>query len=144
MGEHAHDVGFHMKWLSERIKQIADGYLLPLKLTYAQASVVFFLERCGGEATQKEIELYLQVAHPTTVGLVSRMERNGYVVFRPDQTDRRNKIVTMTDKAWQVVPEIQSVRASVGERVMQGISAEDRDRLSTILDVMEQNVSIPR
>ena len=136
------DIAFHMKWISDRIKQMSDAELSRLSLTYAQASILFFLEKRGGEATQKEIEDFLQVAHPTTVGLVSRMGKNGFVVCRPDQVDRRNKLVAMTEKAKAVYPEITSIRKRVGEHVMRGVSAKDKEELQRILSIMIQNISV--
>ena len=47
------------------------------------------------QATQKEIAPFLDVAHPTVVGLVSRMEQNVHVTCWPCE-DGHNKYVKLT------------------------------------------------
>ena len=44
--------------------------------------------RSGGQATQKEIEGFLQVSHPTVAGIINRMEQNGFVRCRLDPADK--------------------------------------------------------
>ena len=57
--------------------------------------------------TQKSIGNYLNVSHPTVVGIISRMEKKGYLRSYTDDGDRRNKIVEMTGQAAQITREVQ-------------------------------------
>ena len=73
------DVGYLIKSINDKLKVRADAELKKYHLTMSQSRVLIYLRSRGGQATQKEIETFLDVAHPTVVGLVSRMEQNGYV-----------------------------------------------------------------
>ena len=67
------DVGYFIKNINDRLKVRADADLKSYNLTLAQSRVLAFLNNQGGSATQKEIEVFLEVSHPTVVGIVSRM-----------------------------------------------------------------------
>lgn len=92
------DVGYLIKSINDKLKVKADADLKRYNLTFTQSRVFAYLQEKGGQATQKEIEVFLDVSHPTVVGIVSRMEQNGYVTCWQDE-DRRNKNVKLTQKA---------------------------------------------
>lgn len=92
------DVGYLIKSINDKLKVKADADLKRYNLTFAQSRVFAYLQEKGGQATQKEIEVFLGVSHPTVVGIVSRMEFNGYVTCWQDE-DKRNKNVKLTAKA---------------------------------------------
>ena len=73
------DIGYLIKNINDKLKVKADADLKHNKLTLAQSRVLTFLDSRGGQATQKEIEVYLEVSHPTVVGIISRMEQNGHL-----------------------------------------------------------------
>lgn len=102
-------------------------------LTWAQSRLIGFLTRNGGERTQKEIENFLEVSHPTVVGIVSRMEQNGFVTCRTDQTDRRNKIVSLTEKSMDAGRTMWDMLKRQDEIMFSGFTAEERDRLDEYL-----------
>ncbi len=47
-------------------------------------------------------------ADATGVGIVSRMEKKGYLICYTDREDKRNKIVELTEKAIHISQEMQS------------------------------------
>ena len=64
------DVGYLIKYINDKLKVKADAELKQYNLTLTQSRVFAFLNSCGGQATQKEIEVFLEVSHPTVVGIV--------------------------------------------------------------------------
>ena len=88
------DVGYLIKRIHDKLAVRADAELKQYHLTMSQGRVFLYLSSRGGQATQKEIETFLGVAHPTVVGLVSRMEQSGYVTCWPCE-DGRNKNVKL-------------------------------------------------
>ncbi|MBD5383918.1 MAG: MarR family transcriptional regulator, partial [Ruminococcaceae bacterium] len=73
------DIGLLIKRLADKIKFSVDVLLKEQGVTFSQTLVIDFLHSQGGRATQKEIEDHLQVSHPTVVGIISRLEKNGFV-----------------------------------------------------------------
>ena len=92
------DVGYLIKSINDKLTVKVDAELKQFNLTKSQCRVFLYLSSRGGQGTQKEIETFLGVSHPTVVGLVSRMEQNGYVMCWPCE-DGRNKNVKLTPKA---------------------------------------------
>lgn len=79
------DIGMLLKQINDKLKIIADNSLKESGLTISQTRVMQIIHEKGGEVTQKEIEKHLQVSHPTVVGIVSRLEKNGYLSCRVDE-----------------------------------------------------------
>ena len=61
-------IGCLLKMITDKIKIQADANLAQHDLTLTQSRVLGYLARNGGTATQKEIEGFLQVSHPTVAG----------------------------------------------------------------------------
>ena len=85
-------IGCLLKMITDKIKIQADANLAQHDLTLTQSRVLGYLARSGGTATQKEIEGFLQVSHPTVAGVIGRMEQKGFVSCRPDPADKRSKL----------------------------------------------------
>ena len=84
-------IGYLVKRLSNRMSVVVDASLKKHDLTFSQIRVLDFIYEHGGEVNQKEIEEFLNVSHPTVVGLVGRLEHNGFIFSRVDEEDRRSK-----------------------------------------------------
>lgn len=130
------DVGYLIKSINDKLQVKADAELKEYGLTFAQCRVMAFLESRGGEATQKEIELFLLVAHPTVVGIVSRMEQNGYVTSRTDRRDKRNKLVRLTSKAEEIGLDMEQNVLRNEKRLLAPLSDEERVQLKQMLRVI--------
>lgn len=88
-----------IKKINDLFRLKADTMMKKMNLTFSQMRVLDFLVRNNGTARQKELEEHLQVSHPTVVGLVQRLEANGYVTTYLDPCCQRNKIISITKKA---------------------------------------------
>lgn len=127
------DVGYYIKNINDKLKVSADADLKCYNLTLGQSRVYGFLHSRGGMATQKEIEMFLEVSHPTVVGIVSRMEQNGHVVCWMDESDRRNKLVKLTPKAEQIGAQMERAVAANEARMLKSFSEEDVETLKRLL-----------
>ena len=67
------DIGYYIKRINDKLKAGFDAYLCDVDLTSSQARVIEYVYWNGGMVTQKEIEVFLDVAHPTVVGIVNRL-----------------------------------------------------------------------
>ena len=134
------DLGLHIKSLTDKIKASVDALLKEHDLTFSQTMIIGFLSEQGGRATQKEIEEYLQVAHPTVVGIISRLEKNNYVDCFNDERDRRNKIVCTTEKALNIVDDLRDGRSKLEKRLTRGLSKAELAEFRRILDILIENI----
>lgn len=126
------DVGFLIKGINDKLKVKADADLKRYNLTFAQSRVFVYLDCRGGQATQKEIEVFLGVSHPTVVGVVSRMEQNGYVTCWQDE-DRRNKIVCLTERAQEISIEMTRHMQETEQKLLSPLSPAEAESLKDML-----------
>lgn len=134
------DVGYLIKSINDKLKVRADAELKKYHLTMSQSRVLVYLRSQGGQATQKEIETFLDVAHPTVVGLVSRMEQNGYVTCWPCE-DGRNKYVKLTPQAEAIDKDMQENMHANEEMLLAPLSPEERERLRDLLLTVAEHLT---
>ena len=134
------DVGYLIKSINDKLAARADAELKQFNLTMSQCRVFLYLSSRGGQATQKEIETFLDVADPTVVGLVSRMEQNGYVTCWPCE-DGRNKYVKLTPQAEAIDKDMQRNQLENEERLLAPLSPEDRERLRDLLLTVAEHLT---
>ena len=116
-------IGFLIKNISDRMRASGDNDLREHGLTFSQAHILFVIENAGGTLAQKNIEKILDVSHPTVTGLIARLH--------PD--DRRNKIVTMTQKAYSLAQLLRDNRRKAEEALLAGLSEEETEQLGQTL-----------
>lgn len=136
-----HEVGRLLKLINDKLRVKADGDMKGQELTFAQAQIIRILSRNSGQMTQKEIEDFLQVSHPTVVGLVSRLEQKGFLISWLDSADRRNKIVMLTDKAREISDDMDETLRAREEQMLSGLSERQRAELVRLLCRVNDNLS---
>ncbi len=134
------EVGYLIKNINDKLKAKADADLKHYNLTLTQSRVFAFLRHKGGQATQKEIETFLEVSHPTVVGIVSRMEQNGHVTTRTDARDKRNKIVKLTRQAEELGIDMEHNILATEKKIISTLSDEDAERLREMLLIVYKNL----
>lgn len=133
------DVGYLIKNINDKLKVKADADLKRYNLTFTQSRVFAFLQEKGGQATQKEIELFLEVSHPTVVGIVSRMEQNGYVTTWMDSNDKRNKNVKLTKQAEEIGIDMEQNMLKNEKMLLDPLTAEEAEKLKEMLLLISAN-----
>lgn len=134
------DVGYLIKNINDKLKVKADADLKRYNLTFTQSRVFAFLQEKGGQATQKEIEIFLDVAHPTVVGIVSRMEQNGYVTTYFDSKDKRNKNVKLTKQAEEIGFDLEKGMLENEKNLLAPLTTEDVEHLKKSLELIYRNL----
>lgn len=134
-------VGILMKQITDKIKISADASLKSRGLTLSQGRMLKFVSGHPDGVTQKTIENHFQVSHPTVVGIIARMEKNGYLECWMDAEDKRNKMVRLTEKAWPVSRELEQEMDNNERWLLQGLSEEQIDNLYESLYRILENVN---
>lgn len=137
---HENNIGFLLKQVTDKLQTRADAKMKSWQLTLSQSRVLGYLDQQGGQATQRDLEAALSVSHPTVVGLVSRLEQNGFVTCWQDQADRRNKMVALTDKAKIMGAELAADVSRQEAHMLRGLSSEEVAALRHALKTIYQNL----
>lgn len=134
------DIGFLIKFISHRIQSFVDADMKDHELTFSQLHVLGYLACHESESTQKELEDYLGVAHPTVVGLVSRLEKKGFIRTWMDEHDRRIKRIQATDKAAELHDRVQQGHIRIEELMRNGLSSQEVSELLRMLRIVYNNL----
>lgn len=132
-------IGYLIKSINDKLKIKADEDLKKRKLTLSQSRIVGFLTQNGGTATQKEIEDFLEVSHPTVVGLVFRMEQNE-IVETHFNSNSKSKVVSLTKHAEAIAKDMNDTIDACEKTLLAGLSDDEVCRLETTLTAVLKNL----
>ena len=124
-----------LRMIQNRFRELRDRNLQTYHLTSAQMDVLIYL-KCNEdqEIHQREIENWFHLKNPTVTGLLNRLEEKGFLTRRKHSSDRRYRVIELTEKGNQVLGELWEKAVEMDERVYGCISEDEREQLSKLLD----------
>ena len=128
-----------------KLKDQYDGYhfsenMLDIYNPFSIARIILFLSRNEGNmATQKELEDFLQVSHPTTVTIVKSMEAKKMVKTSFDDADRRMKNVKLIWGNENIYRELEQNAEHMEQKLLVGFSEEEKELFYTFLSRAYKN-----
>lgn len=136
------NTGFYIKRISEYIESDANRALEQYGITCSQARVLtFLLKRQDKTTIQKDIENYYEIKHPTVIGILQRMEAKGLIVSSVDPSDKRQKIITLTDSAFELEKTIADHVEDAEQRMAEGMTEEELETIKQLLYKVYKNIS---
>jgi len=135
------DIGFLIKLIHDTVEKTANKELKKAGLTIAQFRViVFFKEKATDKISQKELEDYFGVSHPTMVGIIKRMEKKGFVISKFDSEDGRIKNIYITPKGKSAYEEINFLKNKNEKKLISDIKNDEVKKLRELLTKMYENI----
>ncbi|MGI6590433.1 MAG: MarR family winged helix-turn-helix transcriptional regulator [Eggerthellaceae bacterium] len=135
-------IGEEFKRIDIALSRVANSELATIDLTLAQFPILTLLmESPNRELFQKDIEAYLGVSHPTTTGLVKRLQEKGFVETEMSPEDSRMKIVRLTDKGLEIGKEGTRFGDVAERKMLEGFSEQERTQLASYLKRIQRNLS---
>lgn len=110
-----------------------------LGITYRQWEVLCWLSYMG-EITQSELADHMRIEAPTLVGVIDRMERDGWIVRETDPTDRRKKIIRATEKVEPMWEQMVDCAKDVRAKALRDVAPEDVKKTKEILTMIRGNL----
>ncbi|UUZ80140.1 MarR family transcriptional regulator [Paenibacillus sp. P26] len=89
---------------------------------------------------QKELARKVHVKPATMNVMITRMERAGLVVRRPDENDQRLSRVYLTDKGRSATGAVNNVLRDIEERALAHFSLEEKLLFRRLLQQMHQDL----
>ena len=91
------------------------------------------------DVSQDELAEHFWVDKATAARTLAKLEEEGYVTRTPDQRDKRVKRVRITARAREVAPELRRARGAWAEKLMEGFTSDERERVTGLLERMAEN-----
>ena len=109
----------------------------PLGLSPARFPVLLELWDEDG-LTQRDLVERLDVEQATMANTLARMERDGLIERRPSPTDRRARLVFLTDRARGLQGAAMAAAAAANRQALSGLSAQEQ---AVFIDLMARVIA---
>ena len=107
----------------------------------AHGAVLNFLFRQSELVPIKSVVRHIGRVKSTTTGIVSTLERHGYLYRQGCCQDARSVRIGLTDKGKAFMQDFEQISVRLLERVYGDMPAEDRRRLAELLTRIEANLN---
>jgi MarR family transcriptional regulator for hemolysin len=135
----AQSIGYWLTMTTQAYHRAVSEELLPHGITYRQSMVLGWLA-LEGELSQTELAQKMMVEPPTLVGILDRMERDGWISRHNCPSDRRKNIIRANPAAEPVWEKIVECAMRVRGRATQGLSERQLLTLKKLLRRVGQNL----
>ena len=135
----ANSVGCWIGMTSHAVRRALDAELARENITIRQWEVLAHIA-FEGNPSQVELAEKLGIEAPTLAGILTRMERDGWLVRFCCPQDRRRKRLKPTPRAEQVWNRMVECCHRVREQAVQGLSPNELDQFRHTCEVIRRNL----
>ena len=97
-----------------------------MDLTAAQGHIMGYLTHCQSPPCPRDVEEVFHLSHPTVSGILSRLEKKGFLELRPDENDRRCKRIYILPKGHQCHETMHQTILNNENRLVQDFTEEEK------------------
>lgn len=138
-------VGYWLTLATQAFHRAVSEEVAPHGITYRQSQVLAWLV-IEGELSQAELATKMMVEPPTLVGILDRMERDGWITRNSCPSDRRKKLIRATAAAEPVWEKIAECGRRVRARATAQLTSEEirslKDMLGRVLQSLEASSTV--
>jgi MarR family transcriptional regulator for hemolysin len=131
-------IGFWIFSAAHELTRVMNEELAEHGITFRQWQVLAWLSFLG-EVSQSEVADNMGIEAPTLVGVLDRMERDGWIERVTDPRDRRRKIIRPTERVEPVWAKMVECAMRVRQRATRGLTAEQLADLQSTLASVKAN-----
>ena len=125
--------GHYVRILHWCTDQRMTSALMDVDLTASQGQIMGFLSHRKEAPCSRDIEDAFQLTHPTVSGLLSRLEKKGFIEFRPDPNDRRCKRIYILPKGQACHETIHRIIQEQEAKLVDGFTDEEKELFAQFL-----------
>jgi DNA-binding MarR family transcriptional regulator len=125
--------------LSDAAERVMRDHMNPLfadaGLQPGEFDVLATLRRSGKPYRLSPTQLYeaLMISSGGMTARLDRLERAGFIERRPDPSDRRGKLIALTEAGKRVIDETLSRHVANEQRVLASMTQAEQERLNALL-----------
>lgn len=134
-------VGYWLTLATQAYHRAVIDELAPHGITYRQSMVLGWLA-LEGELSQTQLASKMMVEPPTLVGILDRMERDGWITRHDCPHDRRKNLIRANPPAEPAWEKILECGARVRAQATAGLSDRQLETLKRLLRRVQQNLRV--
>jgi MarR family transcriptional regulator, transcriptional regulator for hemolysin len=120
--------------------RMLNAALAPYGITLRQAQVIFWLAYEGKPLPQQGLATRMHLEPPTLVGILDRMERDGWISRQDCPGDRRKKMIQLEPQVESIWKKIVAAAHKVREQATKGFGQGELERLKKLLATFDLNM----
>jgi MarR family transcriptional regulator, transcriptional regulator for hemolysin len=124
--------GYMTNWAARLFAREIDRRLAAIGLSSAYMPV-FFALAAGNELSQRALAETAAVEQPTMAATLKRMERDGLIARKPDPSDGRASLISLTPLARGKLNDVRAAGQAVNEAAMAPLSRSERELYLALL-----------
>lgn len=114
--------------------------LAQMELTASQGHIMGYLAHREQAPCSRDIEEAFRMSHPTVSGLLSRLEKKGFIEFRPDESDRRCKRIFILPKGRECLELMHNTIRQTESRMVRDFTPEEQSQFTDFLNRAIRNM----
>jgi DNA-binding MarR family transcriptional regulator len=130
---------FWINHASRLLMKQFEQQLRPLDFGMACLRAAVALEE-NGPMTQKKLAEFAHIEQPSMAEILSRMERDGFILRSPHSTDKRSSQISLTNKAKEHLPLAKEQLGKVVEKALAGFNKQERELLTKMMQRVVANL----
>ncbi len=105
----------------------------------AQGRILYVLWQCNNISIS-QLSVQTSLANTTLTSMLDRMESSGLIVRNPDPNDRRNKLISLTDKAKALKSDYEKISLQMSELYYIGFTQSEITQFESYLQRVLSNL----
>lgn len=136
-------LGYHLCGAADALRTAINDELAGHGITFRQFQVIAWLVHEGQELSQAELAAKMMIEPPTLVGLLDRMEQQGWILRTAYPGDRRKKIIRPAPAAEAVWETMVEVLGRVRARATARLTPAQVESLMEMLQTVRESLAAP-
>jgi MarR family transcriptional regulator for hemolysin len=132
---------YHLALLTRRWRQVLDREFHAAGLTDATWRPLLHLHLLGDGVRQKDLAASVAIEGPSLVRLLDTLVSKGLIQRSEDGTDRRAKLLRLTEEGQLVVARIQEIVTPLKTQLLSTFSDNDISQFGQFILALESNVN---
>jgi MarR family transcriptional regulator for hemolysin len=138
--DHLQAFGMHLFSLHNRWRRLLNEELHALGLTDANWRPLFHLGRLGDGLKQKELADAMFIEGPSLVRLLDNLERNALIMRVDDLSDRRCKLIHMTEAGRAIYEQAVKVNQRLATTLLADLDDAEAATCFTVFERLSQRM----
>lgn len=123
-------LGYYLKLTHEHFVSDKNRRLKKFGITSSQMDVLLYLLRFEDKVvTQRDVEKHFGLTHSTVIGILKRLCAKGYIVVEKSPDDKRQRNISVTQKAFAIKGFMQSDRDRFDKLIEERMGSKEYEAL---------------